>query len=284
MPDEPDSLARLFQGNYTMRRSTLIIPCFNEESRFPVEPFLQSVHESHGPDLILVDDGSRDGTRSVLNRVAEQCPTRIQVLPLSRNQGKAEAVRQGCLWAFSRGAETVGYWDADLATPLSELTRFREALNRQPSLELVIGSRIPLLGHAIHKDPLRHGMGRIIAGSIAWVLGHGVYDTQCGAKLFRNSPAMRAVFATPFLTRWLFDVEILARLIVMSRTKQVPSLEKIVLELPLLRWDHIGGSKVKPSDFFKAFVDLARIHKHTLGQHAAFPISESPSIGWRPAA
>ena len=94
MPDEPDSLARLFQGYYPMRRSTLIIPCFNEESRFPVEPFLQSVHESHGPDLILVDDGSRDGTRSVLNRVAEQCPTRIQVLPLSRNQGKAEAVRQ----------------------------------------------------------------------------------------------------------------------------------------------------------------------------------------------
>jgi hypothetical protein len=70
----------------------------------------------------------------------------------------------------------------------------------------------------------------------------------------------------------------------MSRTKLVPSLEKIVLELPLLRWDHIVGSKVKPSDFFKAFVDLARIHKHTLGQHAAFPISESPSIGWRPAA
>jgi dolichyl-phosphate beta-glucosyltransferase len=91
-------------------------------------------------------------------------------------------------------------------------------------------------------------------------LGLAVYDTQCGAKLFRATPANHLLFRDPFTTRWLMDVEILARLIQARRGTSLPQAEAVVYELPLIAWRDVAGSKVKAWDFAKGLYDLARIY------------------------
>ena len=86
-----------------------------------------------------------------------------------------------------------------------------------------------------------------------------VFDTQCGAKLFRVSEDTAALFAEPFCSRWIFDVELFARMIVRSRNTG-PSLSGRVYELPLEKWQDVAGSNVRSSDFAKAAFELAEIY------------------------
>ena len=103
--------------------------------------------------------------------------------------------------AFDADPDYIGYWDADLETPLEAIPALCELLDARPDLEIVFGARVRLLGRAIARSALRHYLGRMFATAASMVLGLAVYDTQCGAKLFRASPAIRALFQEPFLTR-----------------------------------------------------------------------------------
>jgi hypothetical protein len=100
----------------------------------------------------------------------------------------------------------------------------------------------------------------VFATAASLTIGLPIYDTQCGAKLFRASPVVRSLFQQPFLTRWLFDVEIIARFIQACRCDQPESPKDLIYEFPLLTWKDVAGSKVKPVDFFRSFYDLARIY------------------------
>jgi hypothetical protein len=88
-----------------------------------------------------------------------------------------------------------------------------------------------------------------------------VYDSQCGAKLFRTTDAVRGVFSTPFLSRWIFDVEILARFIKKKEMEFLPKPEVLLYELPLPEWNDVGGSKLRARDFLSALFDLVRIYR-----------------------
>jgi glycosyltransferase involved in cell wall biosynthesis len=243
-----------------MSQTVIVVPCYNEAQRLPAERFLDAVRRDPTLLFLFVDDGSTDGTLALLQRLRLQAPQRLDVLGLPRNRGKAEAVRQGCLAAFARGAALVGYWDADLATPLEAIPEFLRVLQDRPEVELVCGARVPLLGRSIRRQAVRHYLGRVFATMASLTLGWPVYDTQCGAKLFRASPRMTAAFACPFATRWLFDLEILARLIAAGRAASLPPLGEIVYELPLSRWHDVPGSKVRPSDFPKALFELTGVY------------------------
>jgi len=239
--------------------TAIVVPCYNEAARLEVTAFDAYLRQSNDVSFVLVDDGSRDGTRDVLERLRTLHPGRISVLGLAENVGKAEAVRRGVRAALRRAPKFVGYWDADLATPLASIDRFRTVMAEQRELLLVMGSRVGLLGRRIKRTWKRHFAGRAFATAASMVLGIGVYDTQCGAKLFRVAPATTALFDAPFRTRWIFDVEVLARLVGRVRAAGDCRIEDVIYEYPLECWEDVAGSRLKPQDFVVAAADLAVI-------------------------
>jgi dolichyl-phosphate beta-glucosyltransferase len=239
---------------------TIVIPCYNEAKRLKVSKFKEYSDADRSHLFVFVNDGSSDATLQVIQDLHRDHPQRCSFIDLPRNLGKAEAVRRGLLSAFDANPNFVGYWDADMATPLEAIPEFCELLESRPEIEMVFGARVRLLGRAIERRPLRHYLGRVFATAASLTLGLPIYDTQCGAKLFRVCPLIRSLFQQPFMTRWLFDVEIIARLIQARCHTNLRPAKDLIYELPLQTWTDIAGSKVKPIDFFRSFFDLARIY------------------------
>ena len=248
------------QRNYTPRRVHVIVvvPCYNEEHRLPVQAFRDFRSGDARVEFCFVDDGSRDGTHALLQSLAKEDPSRFTVLKLEKNSGKAEAVRRGIVHAAERTPDFVGFWDADLATPLSELPSFFEIFRSRPEIDMVFAARVRLLGRDISRRPARHYFGRVGATLISSSLGLAVYDTQCGAKLFRVTDDVRALFDRPFLSRWIFDVEIVARYV---QRRGRDAAARAIYELPIKVWHDVKGSKVRSLDFLRALKDLLKIHR-----------------------
>lgn len=257
--------------------TVIVVPCFNEARRLQSTRFLEFARRFPDIRLLLVDDGSGDDTRRLLDQLSARSAGRIGVHSLPKNQGKAEAVRQGILAALNEGAENVGYWDADLATPLADIPRFRQILRDHADVQLVLGSRIPLLGHRIHRSPWRGRLGRAFATAASLSLGLRIFDTQCGAKLFRVTPETAEIFSEHFLARWIFDVELMARLLRAHRDRQP---EQLLYEFPLEEWQDVAGSRLKLRDFAKAPWELAAITwKYRRGAGRVAPKSIAPRAG-----
>lgn len=239
--------------------TTIVVPCYNEEKRLERQEFLDYVDREPDIGFLFVNDGSRDGTGAMIAELAAQRPGRIAAMDLERNSGKAEAVRQGVLRAIDGGAGYVGFWDADLATPLDAIGAFLDTFRRKPQLEVVFGSRIKLLGRDIHRRAIRHYLGRIFATAASLTLGLGVYDTQCGAKIFRVTDRVRKAYAAPFVSRWIFDVELIDRIARDAGVAGDREASVLFYELPLLSWRDVAGSQVKGRDFVRAAFELLRI-------------------------
>src|SRR5438477_613453 len=165
-----------------------------------------------------------------------------------------EAVRRGLREALEGGATTIGYVDADLSTPVPEVLRLLAEMERRHAV-VVMGARVALLGTAIARRAHRHYLGRLFATAASLVLGVRVYDTQCGAKFFRDTPAVRHALATPFASRWAFDVELIGRLL----QGDPPLRPADFVEIPLQRWTDVSGSKIGPLQMVRTAWDLAVI-------------------------
>lgn len=265
----------------------LVIPCYNEAERLPVVSFVQFAQAHPDHCFLFVDDGSRDTTANVLRRLESTNPDQFAVLTLDRNRGKAEAVRQGILYILearltgsapdgraacsqhwlrvAQASDYVGFWDADLAAPLAELPAMRMVMDSYPHVHLVYGSRVRLLGRRIERRAVRHYIGRCMATIASWAVKLPIYDSQCGAKLFRIDAMPAEIWAQPFRSRWLFDLEILAR---WRRVLEQNFLDKQLCdwslcgpvgpfyEYPLRVWRDVHGSKVTVWDGLRALGEL----------------------------
>ena len=239
-----------------MHKSVIVIPCYNEANRLDASAFHHLVRIPD-VDLLFVNDGSTDRTSIVLNEICATMENRATVLTLARNSGKAEAVRQGMLRALDSGADIAGYYDADLATPPREMLRLIAVLDESGAL-VALASRVRLLGTKIERRALRHYLGRIFATVASLCVGIPIYDTQCGAKVFRASEPLREALADPFTSRWGFDVELIGRLLIGDQG--TPGISPACfLEMPLKSWRDVPGSKLRASDFPKTMFELARI-------------------------
>jgi len=258
-------------------QTTIVVPCFNEAQRLDVGSFVKFVDGTKGIHFLMVNDGSHDETLEVLATLRSLRPARFDIQDLETNRGKAEAVRRGMLRALSARPAYFGYWDADLATPLEAICDFLRVLQRHGGIDAVLGSRIPLLGRDIQRQPLRRILGRMFARTASYVLGLSLHDTQCGAKLFRVTHETAALFSSRFHARWIFDVEILARFTRMRRGAR--TLANSVYELPLDRWRDVPGSKLRPRDFVVAVAEMAQIYWRYFGPRASgYAIGEQPRV------
>ncbi|MFC8077620.1 glycosyltransferase [Streptomyces sp. NPDC057307] len=245
---------------------TVVVPAYNEEHRLrptldAICAYLRADPERWGDwELIVVDDGSTDGTAAVAARAAADEP-RVHVLTSDENRGKGYALRLGVLASYGR---RVLVTDADLATPIEELDALDALLpydtgtgtgdgdgdgddTDEPAA--AIGSRaLPDSRIDVHQRPLRERLGRLGNRLIRLVAVRGIRDTQCGFKLFDGDKA-RAAFAASRLDGWGIDVEILRHF----RRAGWP-----VAEVPV-RWSHQSGSKVRPADYGRVLLELVRL-------------------------
>ena len=238
----------------TVRKTRIVVPCYNESKRLNPKAFLCALENDLNLSFLFVNDGSTDETLTVLNSMKDKNPMQIEVLNLEVNSGKAEAVRRGILKALEGPYDIVGYWDADLATPLDIIGRFCSLLDSSDA-EIVIGSRVRLLGRKIERKALRHYLGRLFATSASILLNISIYDTQCGAKIFRKTALLSKVFGKPFKVKWTFDVEMLARfpIVIGAPPAQISSRW---IEYPLDEWVDVKDSKIRGKDYIKGVLEF----------------------------
>ena len=222
---------------------TVVVPAYNEEKR--LGPTLEAItgylrDTETDWELIVVDDGSTDGTRDVVTAASALDP-RIQLVTSPRNRGKGHALRLGVCASYGR---RVLVTDADLAAPIEELERLDKAL--ADGQAAAIGSRATA-GASIEarQHRLREFLGRAGNFLIRSVAVPGIRDTQCGFKLFDGDRA-REAFAASRLNGWGIDVEVLQHF----RRSGWP-----VAEVPV-RWAHQPGSKVRPLDYGRVLAEL----------------------------
>lgn len=243
-----------------MQKCCLIIPCYNESERILESEFLAFVIKNPNFSLLFVNDGSTDNTQIILRKLSEK-HAQISLLNLSKNMGKAEAVRIGMLSCINIDYSYVGYWDADLSTPLSEAARFIPFF--EGSLKIVMATRLKRLGSMVERSTKRHFFGRIFATFTSLILDLPVYDSQCGAKIF-SVEIVEPLFDKKFITKWLFDVELLARYQLLVGKSVV--LQN-VLEIPVLVWKEVKGSKLNLMALIKVPFELLKINSYYKKPH-----------------
>ena len=229
----------------------LIVPCYNEEKRLHLDAFIAA--RDLGIDFFFVDDGSKDKTAEMIQKAASS-HSFVHLVRLEKNSGKAEAVRRGMIEVQKKmnldENSWIGFWDADLATPLSEIPKMLAYAKLYGKVDSIWCSRVYRLGADVKRSPLRHYLGRGFATLVGELLHIKSYDSQCGAKLFKPA-TIQTAFGEKFIGKWVFDVEILLRL---------KNFE--VIEYPVTEWRDVPGSKVKiHREIFRVFWEILKIRK-----------------------
>lgn len=233
-----------------MNKIAVVIPFYNESNRIDLSVFNDAFSQYSDYDFLLVDDGSGDDTIHKLSSFSNH--KNVRVISLKVNSGKAEAIRNGVM--NSADYDYIAYFDADFSTPIDQLKKLIDFALDNPKYKFVMGARIKLIGNGVVRSLKRHYFGRIFATLISnFILKTPVYDTQCGAKVIQFQTA-KVLFENPFLTRWLFDVELLLRL------KNTDRIEDVVIEIPLDKWVEMGNTKIKLIEFLSFPFQMIKIY------------------------
>jgi DNA-binding response OmpR family regulator len=229
----------------------VVIPCYNEEDRLKTDSFASFLENNSGYQLCFVNDGSKDNTLGVVNKFKEQYDS-IIVYDCEKNGGKAEAVRQGMLHLLKdQSLDYIGFLDADLSTNFEDYEDLIKTLS-STKFKFVVGSRIQRIGAAIYRKSSRGIISKTLNFIIRKIVGMDFQDTQCGAKVMTRD-LVEPMFNEPFLTRWIFDVEIFLR---MRNKYGLEEAKAMICEQPLKRWVHEDGSKLSMKDSFQILFQL----------------------------
>ncbi len=186
---------------------SVVIPAYNEERRLldtlvRVHDYLS--HRDFSFEILVVDDGSADGTARIVDRFAQEHDG-VRLIRNDRNRGKGYSVQHGVLSAWGRD---ILFSDADLSTPIEECERLLPCIS-SGEYDIAIGSRAMAESNLELRQPFyREWMGRTFNRIVQHLTVRGIVDTQCGFKAFRGDVA-RQLFRKQTLTGFAFDVEIL---------------------------------------------------------------------------
>ncbi|MBT3394949.1 glycosyltransferase family 2 protein [archaeon] len=224
-----------------MSKVSIIIPAYNEEKR--IVSTLEKISEffkDQDCEIIVVDDGSSDGTRSVVKKFSS-----IKLNNKRENKGKGYSVKEGV--AMSSG-DLILFSDADLSTPIEEFDKLKKYVD---SYSVVIGSRA-LAESEVQNNIFRKLLGRVGNLLIRSVV-KGIKDTQCGFKLYKSDVA-KDLFSKQTIEGFGFDFEILF----------LAQKDKIkIKEVPVV-WKNVEGSKVKPIHYLITLFELFKIMGNNL--------------------
>lgn len=240
-----------------MQKCCIIVPCYNEGDRILEEEFVSFVNEYPTFTILFVNDGSSDHTLAKIEQLAKKT-TRIKISSLEQNSGKAAAVRFGVLEALKdEGFTYFAFLDADLAIPFSEFLRLYHITLINKELMFTFLSKIRRADAEVKQSYKRFLMGRILSLFARFSLKLPVYDTQCGCKLM-NREIAELVFSKPFISAWLFDIEIFWRIL---NQKNQLYFKTNTLEVPLNKLMDRGSSKVSGKAIFKLPFEFIKIHR-----------------------
>ena len=241
---------------------SVVVPAYNEQTNF-INGKLEAVYDylrkqDYTFELVLVDDGSSDGTLNLLHDFGRG-KTAVRVI-IASHQGKGPTLIRGLTEA--RGENRL-FTDFDQATPIEEIEKLLPF--RQRGYDLVIGSR-EIRGAKREREPLyRHLMGKAFNLVVRLLAVRGIQDTQCGFKLM-SEKAVETIFPKMQLYRkaslrrdpftGAFDVELL-----FLATK----LGFRIAEVPVY-WTHIKTDRVNPiKDSWRMFMEVLKICWFNLG-------------------
>jgi len=245
---------------------SIIVPAYNEESRLPLtlERLAAYIRRcGRETEVIVVDDGSKDGTAAIAQSFRAWLPS-LRLVPNGVNRGKGYSVKHGMLEA--RGA-IVLFTDADLAAPIEEADKLFRALGTH---DLAIGSRaLDRSLIEVHESPLREFAGIVFNRMVRLCLGLPFVDTQCGFKAFRRESCL-VIFAQQRIERFGFDPELLF----LARRHGLSAAE-----IPV-RWAHSPSTRVNMlRDSIKMFFEVFEIRLNAfLGRyprHRRAPAADS---------
>ena len=230
---------------------SLIVPAYNEEKRLgcSLEAMLHGLRRRFTSfEIIVVDDGSKDGTAAIVHSFMARHPE-VRLVRYEENRGKGYAVRRGVM--MSRG-QYVLFSDADLSTPVREIAKLMSAMG---TAEVAIGSRAIRESRILQYQPIyRVLMGKTFNKIVQLLVTPGIKDTQCGFKLFQG-PVARQIFSCCMLDGFSFDVE--ALYVARRLGYQVKEVGVV--------WRNSPESKVNPvTDSIQMFLDVLKIRLHSL--------------------
>ncbi|HVB14152.1 MAG TPA: dolichyl-phosphate beta-glucosyltransferase [Candidatus Dormibacteraeota bacterium] len=234
---------------------SLVLPAYNEVSRLP--PSLEKIRlhldaAGRSYEVLVVDDGSRDGTREMVEQAQGSWP-QLQLIVFDHNQGKGAAVRAGMLTATG---QLRLFSDADLSTPIEEMAKLEQAISAGAGVAIgsraVAGSQIEL-----HQPLYRELMGKTYNQALRLLVLPGLRDTQCGFKMFTALAAVSCF--TPLQTPGFgFDAEVLLR----ARLQALP-----IAEIPVV-WRNSAGTRVSSlRDGGQMLADLVRLRRRVGSNH-----------------
>jgi dolichyl-phosphate beta-glucosyltransferase len=231
---------------------SVVIPAYNEKLRLPdtlSHAIAYLKKQSYRSEIIVVDDGSTDGTGQVLQQQQDAAPVLLELIqhPDGRNHGKGASVKRGILAA--KGDYRL-FMDADNSTTLDQAGRFWPFFHL--GLDVVIGSRA-LKDSVVdlHQSKAKEIAGRTGNWLVRLLAVPDIFDTQAGFKMFTGEAAER-IFQRVTIDKWGYDIELL----VIAR-----SLGYRIREVPIT-WVNARDSKVTIRSYFEVLGEIRRIRQN----------------------
>jgi len=242
----------------------IVIPCHNEFDRLDMR-YWHSLLESK-VNLLFVDDCSTDMTLNKLKELSSY--KNFQILHLSKNVGKSNAIRLGFLELVQTSnlsnGDILGFLDADSAFSITDILELIELSHMlrpgKAGFDALWSSRVLLSGRNIERKLYRHFLSRTLATYFGVFDRNLPYDTQSGLKLFQYSQTLQEVIDKPFSTRWFIDLEIYCRY------QDITGNRMKIWEHPLKNWNEVKASKIKFRNLLSLISEVLYITIRLIGR------------------